>query len=110
MEQAKIEQLAFLYLCSEHDKRLLLKKEKMQLADFDRLTYLIYHLGFKEYHIKVWMEFTGDFKKEWECLNALRETGGSVGNIGSTKSDFMKYGFKIFAKMCQQKSEDGFKI
>ena len=52
MEQAKIEQLAFLYLCSEHDKRLLLKKEKMPLADFDRLTYLIYHLGFKEYHIK----------------------------------------------------------
>ena len=51
MEQAKIEQLAFLYLCSEHDKRLLLKKEKMPLADFDRLTYLIYHLGFKEYHI-----------------------------------------------------------
>ena len=36
MEQAKIEQLAFLYLCSEHDKRLLLKKEKMQLADLDR--------------------------------------------------------------------------
>lgn len=63
MEQAKIEQLAFLYLCSEHDKRLLLKKEKMQLADFDRLTYLIYHLGFKEYHIKVWMEFAGDFKR-----------------------------------------------
>ena len=68
MEQAKIEQLAFLYLCSEHDKRLLFKKEKMQLADFDRLTYLIYHLGFKEYHIKVWMEFAGDFKKEWDCL------------------------------------------
>ena len=63
MEQAKIEQLAFLYLCSEHDKRLLLKKEKMPLADFDRLTYLIYHLGFKEYHIKVWMEFAGDFKR-----------------------------------------------
>ena len=58
MEQVKIEQFAFLYLCSEHDKRLLFKKEKMQLADFDRLTYLIYHLVFKEYHIKVWMEFT----------------------------------------------------
>ena len=87
MEQAKIEQLAFLYLCSEHDKRLLLKKEKMQLADFDRLTYLIYHLGFKEYHIKVWMEFAGDFKKEWDCLEALQETGGGVGNIGSTKSE-----------------------
>ena len=66
MEQVKIEQFAFLYLCSEHDKRLLLKKEKMPLADFDRLTYLIYHFGFKEYHIKVWMEFAGEFKKEWD--------------------------------------------
>ena len=81
MEQAKIEQLAFLYLCSEHDKRLLLKKEKMQLADFDRLTYLIYHFGFKEYHIKVWMEFAGEFKKEWDCLEALQEMGCCVGNL-----------------------------
>ena len=72
MEQAKIEQLAFLYLCSERDKRLLLKKEKMQLADFDRLTYLIYRLGFKEYHIKVWMGF-GDFKKESSCLKHFRK-------------------------------------
>ncbi|MFR7387680.1 MAG: hypothetical protein ACLUTU_01475 [Blautia faecis] len=87
MEQVKIEQLAFLYLCSEHDKRLLLKKEKMQLADFDRLTYLIYHLGFKEYHTKVWMEFTGDFKKNGIVWNALQETGWSVGNIGNTESE-----------------------
>ena len=101
MEQAKIEQLAFLYLCSEHDKRLLFKKEKMQLADFDRLTYLIYHLGFKEYHIKVWMEFAGDFKKEWDCLEALQETGGRVGNIDSTE-------LGIFAKIHQWKSENGF--
>ena len=87
MEQVKIEQFAFLYLCSEHDKRLLLKKEKMPLADFDSLTYLIYHLGFKEYHIKVWMEFAGDFKKEWDCLEALQETGGCVGNIDGTESE-----------------------
>ena len=77
MEQERIEQLAFLYLCSEHDKRLLLKKEKMQLADF----------GFKAYHIKVWMEFAGDFKKEWDCLEALQETVGCVGNIGNTESE-----------------------
>ena len=87
MEQAKIEQLAFLYLCSEHDKRLLLKKDKMQLADFDRLTYLIYYFGFKEYHIKVWMEFAGHFKKEWDCLEALQETGGRIGNIGNAESE-----------------------
>ena len=77
--------LEFLYLCSEHDKRLLLKK--MLLADFNRLTYLIYHLGFKEYNIKVWMEFAGDFKKEWDCLEALQETGGCVGDIGNTESE-----------------------
>ena len=87
MEQVKIEQFAFLYLCSEHDKRLLFKKEKMQLADFDRLTYLIYHLGFKEYHIKVWMEFAGDFKKEWDCLEALQETGGCAVSIENTESE-----------------------
>ena len=86
MEQAKIEQLAFLYLCSEHDERLLLRKEKMQLADFDRLTYLVYHLGFKEYHIKVCMEFAGDFKKEWDCLEALQETGGCAVSIENTES------------------------
>ncbi len=59
----------------------------MQLADFDRLTYLIYHLGFKEYHTKSLDGIYRRFQKEWECLNALRETGGSVGNIGSTKSE-----------------------
>ena len=89
MEQAKIEQLAFLYLCSEHDKRLLLKKEKMPLADFDRLTYLIYHFGFKEYHIKVWMEFAGEFKNQ--------------------KLACIKCGCRIFVKMHPKKAENGFK-
>ena len=107
MEQKRIEQLAFLYLCSEHDKALLLKKKKMPLADFDRLTYLIYHLGFKEYHIKVWMEFAGDFKKEWDCLEALHETGGCVGNIGNTESE-MSCGFGIFIKTHQKKTGNGF--
>jgi len=109
MEQAKIEQLAFLYLCSEHDKRLLLKKEKMLLADFDRLTYLIYHLGFKEYHIKVWMEFAGDFKKEWACLEALQETGGCAGKtVQNQKSDSIRCGFRNFVKMHQWKPENGY--
>lgn len=105
MEQAKIEQLAFLYLCSEHDKRLLLKKEKMSLADFDRLTYLIYHLGFKEYHIKVWMEFVGNFKKEWNCLEALQETGGCIRNIGNTESEIKLHEMWI-QDFCQDISKE----
>ena len=65
MEQAKIEQLAFLYLCSEHDKRLLLKKEKMPLADFDRLTYLIYHLGLHEMWILDFCKNASEESREW---------------------------------------------
>lgn len=108
MEQAKIEQLAFLYLCNEHDKRLLLKKEKMPLADFDRLTYLIYHFGFKEYHIKVWMEFAGEFKKEWDCLEALQEMGGCVGNIGNTGSEISlhKMWMQNFCKNAPKESRE----
>ena len=105
MEQAKIEQLAFLYLCSEHDKRLLLKKGKMPLADFDRLTYLIYHLGFKEYHIKVWMEFAGDFKKEWDCLEALQETGGCAVSIENTESESRLHEMWIL-DFCKNASEE----
>jgi len=33
------------------------------------------------------MEFAGNFKKEWACLEALQETGGRVGNIDSTESE-----------------------
>ena len=33
------------------------------------------------------MEFAGKFKKEWACLEALQETGGCAGNIGSTESE-----------------------
>ena len=33
------------------------------------------------------MEFAGDFQKEWDCLEALQETGGCVGNIDSTESE-----------------------
>ncbi len=77
MEQAKIEQLAFLYLCNEHDKKVIAeKRKKMPLADFDRLTYLIYHLGFKEYHIKVWMEFAGDFKRNGIAWKHFRKQVG----------------------------------
>ena len=106
MEQAKIEQLAFLYLCSEHDKRLLLKKEKMPLADFDRLTYLIYHFGFKEYHIKVWMEFAGEFKKEWDCLEALQEMGGCVGNIGNTEIKLHELWIRDFYKNAPKENRE----
>lgn len=111
MEQAKIEQLAFLYLCSEHDKRLLLKKEKMLLADFDRLTYLIYHLGFKEYHIKVWMEFAGNFKRNGLAWKHFRRQVCVLETltVQNQKSDCIKCGCRIFVRMHPKKAENGFK-
>ena len=56
MEQEDIERFAFLYLCGKRDKNILLDKEEMTLADFDRLTYLISHFGMDHYHIKIWNE------------------------------------------------------
>ncbi|EDO56865.1 hypothetical protein [Clostridium sp. L2-50] len=80
----------------------------MPLADFDRLTYLIYHFGFKEYHIKVWMEFAGEFKKEWDCLEALQEMGGCVGNIGNTESEISlhKMWMQNFCKNAPKESRE----
>lgn len=83
----------------------------MPLADFDRLTYLIYHFGFKEYHIKVWMEFAGEFKKEWDCLEALQEMGAvlETQEIQNQKLACIKCGCRIFVKMHPKKAENGFK-
>lgn len=33
------------------------------------------------------MEFAGDFKKEWDCLEALQETGGCAVSIENTESE-----------------------
>lgn len=77
MEQEDLEQFAFLYLCGRHDRNMLLEKEEMTLADFDRLSYLISHFGMEKYHIKVWMKHFDKFQTEMERLEALHETGGS---------------------------------
>ena len=65
----------------------MLKKEKMLLADFDRLTYLIYHLGFKRISYKSVDGICRRLQKEWACLEALQETGRCAGNIDSTESE-----------------------
>ena len=46
----------------------------------------------------------------FECAPGKQVGVLEIQAVQNQKSDFMKYGFKIFAKMCQQKSEDGFKI
>ena len=66
MKQAKIEQLAFLYLCSEHDKRLLLKKEKMQLQETGCC---VGNIGNTESEIKLHEMWIQDF-----CKNTPVET------------------------------------
>ena len=56
------------------------------------------------------MEFAGDFKKEWDCLEALHETGGCVGNIGNTESEIKLHELWIrdFYKTHQKKTGNGF--
>lgn len=75
MHQEDIEQLAFLYLCGERDREILNGKEKLSLADFDRLTYLAYYLGMENFHKKLWMRNASKFKKEFACLQELQKSG-----------------------------------
>ena len=87
MEQEDIERIAFLYLCGKRDKNILLDKEEMTLADFDRLTYLISHFGMEHYHIKIWNDYFGKFQAEMDRLEALHETGGHEMSLERTKSE-----------------------
>ena len=58
------------------------------------------------------MEFAGEFKKEWDCLEALQEMGCCVGNIGNTESEISlhKMWMQNFCKMHPKKAEMDSKI
>ena len=87
----------------------MLKKEKNAVADFDRLTYLIYHLVFKEYHIKSVDGILQRVQKGMGCLEALQEMGGlCLGNIGNTESEISlhKMWMQNFCKNAPKESKE----
>ena len=78
MEEKDRERFAFLYLCKEEDRELLLGRRKMEFSDFDRLTYLADFLGFEAYALEIWNRFAGNFEKEFQQMEEELEQGKKV--------------------------------
>ena len=57
MHQEDIERFAFLYLCGEHDRKILNNQESMTREDFVRLSYLTYHFGLSAFHMRIWKDY-----------------------------------------------------
>ncbi|MGN0251339.1 MAG: hypothetical protein ACI4EH_08295 [Oliverpabstia sp.] len=64
MHQEDIERFAFLYLCGEHDRKILNNGESMTREDFVRLSYLTYHFGLSAFHMRIWKEYSPRFENE----------------------------------------------
>ncbi len=71
MHQEDIERFAFLYLCGEHDRALLLGKEKMSFSDFERLIYITDFLGLNNFSLEIWSKYAKLFSKQFRELENL---------------------------------------
>lgn len=76
MERKDLERFAFLYLCKEEDRELLLGKKEMKFSDFDRLTYLADFFGFEIYAVEIWNQYAGGFQKEFQHMEKVVEQKG----------------------------------
>lgn len=76
MERKDLERFAFLYLCKEEDRELLLGKKEMKFSDFDRLTYLADFFGFETYAVEIWNQYAGGFQKEFQHMEKVVEQKG----------------------------------
>ena len=66
MHQEDIERFAFLYLCGEHDRKILNNQETMTREDFVRLSYLTYYFGLSAFHMRIWKDYSSKFGNKWE--------------------------------------------
>ncbi len=73
MHREEIEQFAFLYLCGPRDRRLLSGREKMTFSDFERLVYMTGFLGLVHFNLKMWNQYSVQFRKQLERLERSRE-------------------------------------
>lgn len=73
MYQEDIERFAFMYLCGERDKNILLGKEKMTFEDFERYDYITNALGFMNLNQELWNEYSIRFQEEYRILKSIWE-------------------------------------
>lgn len=71
MNPTEMEFLAFLSLCGEHDKEILLKQRNMTFEDFERLEFLSERLGFNRLNTILWNHYSQMFEKKFQYLLKL---------------------------------------
>lgn len=73
MHRRDIEKFAFLYLCGERDRKILVGEERMTFQDFDRLCYITNFLGLDQMNLEIWSRFSPQFKEQFEAVGRLLE-------------------------------------
>lgn len=73
MKTKDLQKLAYLYLSSPKDRKILLGKVPMKYCDFRRLTYLINYIGFDEYANCVWKKHVEQFVENINAYEQIQE-------------------------------------
>lgn len=73
MKTKDLQKLAYLYLSSSKDRKILLGKVPMKYCDFRRLTYLTSYIGFDEYASCVWKNNVEQFVENINAYEQIQE-------------------------------------
>lgn len=79
MEKGELEKTVYLYLCGARDRELLMEKREMKYYDFRRLLFLIGYIRFEDYAASFWNQFSGNFIKNIEALEAILDEESARG-------------------------------
>ena len=106
MHRRDMERFAFLFLCGERDRAILLGKEEMTFSDLDRLTYLTDFLGLKSYNLEIWNEHVEKFSEQFRRLELLYDETCSVVSWDPSEADEHLYDGWI-QEFCDQIPDQG---
>lgn len=87
MSREDLERFAFLYFCRKEDRDLIMGKEKMKFADFERLIYICDFLGLQELSMAIWLQYEEQFKETYKRLGQLMEEKGHDEGFGLSVDD-----------------------
>ena len=87
MQQEDLERFAFLYLCGEKDRDILLGRREMTFIDFDRLTYLADFFGLSRFNLEVWNQYIEVFTPQLSKLMRLTKESDFEPDLVEIESD-----------------------
>lgn len=95
------EELLFLVLCKDEDRRKLLNEKRMHLQDFERLTYITYNMGLESYTNYLYFTFPEYFKKLSEQILKEIQNDSDDGTFFIDEDQYVHYE-KWLEDFCQQ--------